>query len=198
MDMATNDPEFEQMSRGILDGNQEVIEQAVKRYRRHLLRVARYFLNRTPRLRSLFDSDDFVQEVWASLSAKLNQANELVQDEDLVAFLAQLARNKVVDAQRKHLDAGNRDLRRKHSLDDLTPKEAQNLIDGAPAPLAVAAAREEWARLLREQPVHYRRMLLLLVKGHTQQEVAEQLGVTDRTVRYVLELVKRKRGPEDP
>ena len=58
----------------------------------------------------------------------------------------------------------------------------------------IAMAREEWQLLLAGQPEHYQEILLALRDGRTQQDVARQLGVNERTVRRVL----RKLAPGKP
>jgi RNA polymerase sigma factor (sigma-70 family) len=56
-----------------------------------------------------------------------------------------------------------------------------------PTPSQLLIAEEEWRRLLLGLPPHHRQMLVLLRQGHTQEEVARQLGFNEKTVRRVLE-----------
>src|SRR5271165_5802093 len=61
-------------------------------------RVVRRKLNRS--MRSLYDSTDFASDVMKSLAANLNQLT-FVSVESLVAFLAHVAEQKVIDEYRR-------------------------------------------------------------------------------------------------
>jgi RNA polymerase sigma factor (sigma-70 family) len=157
----------------------------VERYGAHILRIVRRKLNRC--LRPKFDSADFVQAVWASFFALPLDRYRFDQSEALVAFLMGLARNKVVEVVRQRLQTQKYNVNRERALDDEVDCAAGDLVAREPTPAEVAIAREEWDRLLGEQPTHYRQILVGLRDGYTQQEVAGQLGLNERTVRRVVQ-----------
>jgi RNA polymerase sigma factor (sigma-70 family) len=55
-------------------------------------------------------------------------------------------------------------------------------------------ARDEWEALLSRLPADERAVLELLREGYDHGEVAQRLGVCDRTVRRSLERARRKAG----
>jgi RNA polymerase sigma factor (sigma-70 family) len=59
-----------------------------------------------------------------------------------------------------------------------------------PSPDLAASAREECERLLALLPEEHRTVLLLMLKGFTQEEIAKLLGVSVRTVQRRLEGVR--------
>ena len=50
----------------------------------------------------------------------------------------------------------------------------------------MAIAREQWERLLQDQPAHYRRIIQLKLQGHTSAEIGTILGLDAQTVRRFL------------
>ena len=171
--------------------------ELVERYGAHILRIVRRKLNRT--LRVKFDSGDFVQAVWASFFALPLQRYQFDRSEALVAFLANLARNKVVEVVRQRLLTQKYNANRERSLELDRDRLSASLVGREPDPLEIAIAREEWGRLLKEQPERYRQILASLGSGLTQREVASQLGVNERTVRRVVRKLSRTpRATDEP
>lgn len=177
-------PDFGALMQQIRDGSEDATRELVASYGTHVLRVVRRRLNSA--LRPRFDSQDFVQAVWASFFAFLPEREGFDRPEQLVAFLTELAHNKVVEAVRQRL------LGRKHSVNlecplGLAPGSPACLVAGGqPTPVDIAIAREEWERLRADQPAHYRRMLELLLAGYRHREVAINLGMSEKTVYRVL------------
>jgi len=181
--MADERQEFARLMREVCTGSPGATEQLIERYGDHILRIVRRKLNRT--LRPKFDSVDFVQAVWASFFALPLKHYQFEKSADLVGFLVGLAHNKVVDAVRQRLLTQKYDVNREQSLSD--PRHKADALPGhQPTPSEIAIAREEWQRLLAGQPEHYREILFALRDGQTQEAVARQLGVNERTIRRVL------------
>jgi RNA polymerase sigma factor (sigma-70 family) len=168
----------------IRHGSESASEDLVARYGTHILRVVRHRLGRS--LRPRFDSQDFVQAVWASFFAILPQRNAFDQPEELIAFLAELAQNKVIEAVRQRLQSQKHNLNRERPHSPTSP-QAEKIDERQPSPCDIAIAREEWQRLLERQPAHYQRILELLREGHGQLEVAKEMGVNEKTVRRVID-----------
>src|SRR5262245_63521072 len=74
-------------------------QEVVERYAPYILRAVRRRLDK--KLRSKFDSVDFVQAVWASFFALPPDRLQFQRHEELVNFLIGLARNEVVDVVRQ-------------------------------------------------------------------------------------------------
>jgi RNA polymerase sigma factor (sigma-70 family) len=173
-------------------GSQDAARELVERYGAHILRIVRRNLNR--RLRTKFDSADFVQAVWASFFALPLEQYNFEQSEALAGFLFHLARNKVVEAVRQRLQTQKYNVNRERSLNDDDQLTADALPARGLSPADILIAREEWDRLLSAQPEHYRQILTGLRDGETQHSIAQQLGLNARTVRRVI----RKLAPGIP
>jgi RNA polymerase sigma factor (sigma-70 family) len=149
-----------------------------------VLRVVRRRLSKA--LRPKFDSQDFVQAVWASFFAFQPERYTFSCPEELVSFLQGLARNKVIEAVRERLALQKYNVNRECSLSHSTIPDAERLGDSQPTPIDIAIAREEWQRLLKNQPAQYQSILHLLRNGHGRQEVAHALGVSAKTIDRIV------------
>jgi RNA polymerase sigma factor (sigma-70 family) len=183
-----NTPVHEDLNRlmeQIRGGSQEAVREVLDRYGQILMEVIRRQL--APELRTYFDSADIVQDVWASFFTARLQDYHFDSPEALLAFLARIASNKVCDVARDHMRSQKRNLNRVRSLDGSAAVAAIGLADGAPTPSQVALAEDQWERLLRNQPPHYRRVLELLRQGHGCKEIARELRLKYRTVLNFLD-----------
>ena len=180
--MADSPHEFHALMQRVREGSPDAARDLLERYGAHILRVVRRRLHR--KLRSKFDSADFVQAVWASFFTGAPRQHAFDRPEALVAFLATLAQNKVIEAVRQRLESQKYDVARERPLDEPT---ADRVAARQPTPSQVAVANEEWHRLLADLPAQYQRILGLLREGHTRREVADELGVNERTIRRVID-----------
>lgn len=181
----TDSSELRALMYQIAEGSEEAARLVIERYGDHIRRVVRRNLRK--QLRPLFDSDDFVQEVWGSFFASVAKGQSPDQADKLLPFLKALAHNMVVDANRKYLESHKYDLHREESLETLAASEEGEPAARQATPYEAAVANEEWERLLRSVPPLYQRLLFLLVQGAKHHEVAEHLGVTERTVRRMID-----------
>jgi RNA polymerase sigma factor (sigma-70 family) len=181
--MPDTDADFLALMERVVAGSDEAARELTERYGPSLLRAVRLRLNRN--LRPKFDSLDFVQDIWASFFTDLPRGPSFRGPGELVNFLACLARNKVVKAVRQRLQGQKYNVNREQPLEDLIRNQRTAPQARQPTPSEVAMGREEWERLLQRQPPVYRRVLLLLHDGKTPAAVAQEIGVTERTVRRV-------------
>lgn len=177
--------EFADLMRRVQAGRDDAAaRELLERYEADILRVVRRRL--APKLRSKFDSTDFVQAVWASFFANPPPAQALDRPEALGAYLQKLAQHKVIDAVRQRLQAQKYNVNRENSLDGSAAYQAAGLTAQQPTPSQVAMAREEWDRLLEGQPARYRQILLLRRQGHSHREIAHKLGLDETTIRRAI------------
>jgi len=141
-------------------------------------------LNR--RLRSKFDSLDFVQLVWSSFFRDPVDLQRFNRPEELAAFLATMARNKVGMEVRRRLMTQKFNLNRERSLEEADVTEQGDTRGHQPMPMQVAVARERLERMLTGQPQHYRRIIHLRLQGRTNAEIAETLHINESTIRRFL------------
>jgi RNA polymerase sigma-70 factor (ECF subfamily) len=193
--MADTDPRPEEselrvfLSR-IREGDEDAARELLRRYEPHVRLVVRRHLPRL--LRSRFDSLDFVQSIWKSFFRRVRTSPTALEGtENLVGFLARAARYKVIDEYRK-ASSDKQDMRREESMWEGT--ELRELADRCETPLEIAEAAEAFGRLREMVPENRRAILDLKAAGLSAAEIAERLGVSERSVRRVIENLRHRAG----
>jgi RNA polymerase sigma-70 factor (ECF subfamily) len=92
-----------------------------------------------------------------------------------------MARNKVGMEIRRRLMTQKYNVEHEELLD-----QRQAVASRQPAPIDVAIAREQWDRLLQDQPQRYRQIIQLRLQGHTYQSIADVVHLDECTVRRFL------------
>jgi RNA polymerase sigma-70 factor (ECF subfamily) len=188
--MGPYEEEFQELLQQIGAGSQDAARKFLDKYGPFILKVIRRRLSR--KLRTKFDSDDFMQDVWASFFSQTPPAEIFASPEAMLGYLAGMARNKVACAVRQRLGAQRYSANRENSLDGSARFQAQHLADSEPTPSEKLMANERWQGMLdKQQPVH-QRILALLRLGHTHEEIAELLGLSVKTVQRVLQRLKTR------
>lgn len=176
--------EFQELFARIKQGSEEALQEFLERFGRQLYREVRRRLNR--RLRTKFDSEDFVQDVMKSFwSARVDLEFEC--PEQLITYLLSMARNKVVSEGRRRLQSDKRSILREcASFDERrdVPPEGSRLTASE-----VAIVHEEWSELTNTLPDYYSKILQLRLDGKTIEEIAQETGKHERTVRRVLQRI---------
>lgn len=177
-------------------GDEDAARELLTRYEAEVRLVVRRQLPRL--LRSRFDSLDFLQSVWGSFFRRMRGGGEGRADFDdarhLVAFLARAAKNKVIDEYRRAASQ-KQDMQREEPLwtDGDRPRELPGHGD---SPSQLAEAHEAMDRLRQLLPEERREILEWKAQGETSREIADRLGVSERTIQRVLEDLRRRAGPE--
>jgi RNA polymerase sigma factor (sigma-70 family) len=193
--MAETDQEFQQLIQRMRDGSEEAAKELYVRFGSHIRRIVRRNLNK--KLRSKYDSSDFVQAVWATFFADQPSRN-LDSPAALKAFLGQVARNKVVEVFRQR-QTEKYNVNREHSLEGSAACQATRVPAPQPTPSQVAVAKERWDQMLNQVPAQHQGILVLARQGNNLQEIADKLGVNEKTVRRVIsKLAQGKRSHEEP
>jgi RNA polymerase sigma factor (sigma-70 family) len=182
------DEDFHTLIESVRTGSQEAAWRLIDLYGSHIQRVVRRTLDR--RLRSQFDSLDFVQLVWASFFSEPTEIQSFETSDELVRYLAVVARNKVIDEARRRLGTKKYNVSRERSLDDSALRH-DGLAATGPTASEVAIARETWDRLITSQTPQHREVVRLRFMGSTYNEIAEQVGIHERTARKVIERLLR-------
>jgi RNA polymerase sigma-70 factor (ECF subfamily) len=175
--------EFYQLLDRVREGADGAVRQLLERYGPHVQAVVRQKLDVS--MRAVFDSIDFLQDVWGSFFTGELERTSFKDPAALLKFLVSMARNKVTDEMRRRLHGGRYNLTREQSLDGSARFEASALQDG-PTPADLVQAQEEWELLLQGLPFHHRRILEMLRMGHTHKEIAQELGLNEKTVRRLI------------
>lgn len=144
------------------------------------------------RLRTQFDSLDFVNDVWASVIDLPPDRYAFDTPADLAAFLGRVAHNKVTDVFRQRFRTQKYAVGREETApppgrDDSTTAQ---VAGGDPTPSLVAIAAERWAGLVAKLPPAHRPILERLRDGYTYDEIAAATGVSVSTVNRVVSRLK--------
>jgi RNA polymerase sigma factor (sigma-70 family) len=165
-------------------GCREAASKLFHRYGPVIVRIVRRRLNK--KIRPKFDSDDFAQSVWKSFLAIPPDACSFQQPEALIAYLASMARNKVVDATRQNLMTQKHNVECEYSLDGSAAFLVKYLEDPDPRPSQLFLAEDQWQALLQEAKPNQRAILERLRQGTTHREIAAELGLDTKTVQRLV------------
>jgi RNA polymerase sigma-70 factor (ECF subfamily) len=175
------DQNFRDLLRRVREGSEDAALELVEQYGDSIRRAVRRVLHQ--KLRSKFDSLDFVQIVWSSVFRSPGFLDRCTRPEDLAAYLVTMARNKVGMEVRRRMVSEKYNVNRETSLErGMGPCQAQ-LSDSEPGPMDVAIAREKWRLLLEDQPPSIQRAAQLRLEGRTWRQIAEELHLDETTIR---------------
>ena len=176
--------EFADLMERVHEGSQDAAWQLLERYGPHVKRYVRRSLNQE--MRSKFDSLDFAQVVWASFFREPERFRRLDSPTALLAYLASLARNKVIGTRRQ-MTSLKKNRNQEMAFGEMEEEITVRCATPDPSPSSVAMARERWHQLVDDQPESVRRIVELRFMGATFAEIAEQLNINERTARKALE-----------
>lgn len=190
LDAAMNDQSgnFEQLMKQVEEGSEDAFRLLLDEYGEHILRAVRRRLS--PRYRSKYDSQDFVQSVWACFFDKRSQIVKFDGPESLIAYLTSLARNKVADRTNRHFLTQKRDVTLEKPIGKLSGLRIHSLRARQPTPSETVMAKEErekWDALRNAKPEHYQKIVDLRAAGHTINQIAAAVEMHERTVRRILD-----------
>jgi RNA polymerase sigma factor (sigma-70 family) len=169
----------------------------VHRYFARLAEVVGRHLSR--RVRRRVDPEDLVQTTFRSLCARIAGGRFTLDDrEDFWRLLVSIALNKT----RKEVAAQmtrKRDPRRERSLDAMDRRSlAEPLESRRPTPEEAAIMAEEMDHLLGLLPADIRPIAVWKFEGYTNEEIAEKLGYTLRTVERKVRLIRERWERDTP
>lgn len=178
----TKNKSFHELMERLRNGSQQAAWEFVEAYEGPVQRVIRRALN--DQLRPQFDSIDFVQVVWASLFRKPERLAEFDEPEELLAFLAAVAKHKVLSETRKRRTA-KYDVGREKQISSHEESDG-NLHKRVETPSALAMANERLEALLAGQSVTVRSVVELRLHGCSYVEIAQALQIHERTARKAI------------
>jgi RNA polymerase sigma factor (sigma-70 family) len=187
-----NDPQhrsFEEIIRCIGGGSEAAVWELLDRYSKNILRVVRRHL--PAEIRNKVDSVDIVQSVWKSFLLKDRDLEQAISAERFVAYLAGMARLKVLETHRHFTRREAFDIRREVPLVRQLggdPNKEDCFIDRrCDAPSAVVRAQDNWERAMEKAGDRGQQVVQLKLQGLTLDEIAEQLQLSKSTVRRILD-----------
>lgn len=186
-DIPSESSRFQELFCQMQEGSSEAAWELLEIYGPHIKAVVRKRLY--GRMRAMYDSDDFVQGVWASLFRIQDKLKDI---KDPARFVKMLAKNKVIDEIRKRSQSTKYTNGPTQSMDDPETPLANSLAGDSPRPSEWAVAREQWEQLVAGESEQSRRILQLRMAGVTFDEIAEKLGINERTARRVMDRLLEK------
>jgi RNA polymerase sigma factor (sigma-70 family) len=184
-----NDDEFAELLRRARAGESAAIRDFLSQFEQEVRTMVR---SRLPRkLRTQFDSTDFVQSVWQSFFVE-SDSRDFDNVEHVRRFLFGMVRNKVREQHRRLTRTEKYDLAREERLyvrrgDREVPRE---VVSPDPSPSAAVQATDRMAQLTAGRSPLEIEVLTLRRQGLTFVEIAERTGINERAVRRVIEAVR--------
>jgi len=170
-------------------GSEAAAKELYETYVSHVLRCVR---NRMwHRLRSKFDSQDFVQQVWASFFVGDTKLPDFQTPDDLIAYLMRLATNKVVMEGRRGRQPKN-DARLEELIDGSGNPQGPHPRTRLPTPSAVAEFREQYDNIVGQEQPETREVAELRYEGLTFAEIAEEMEIHESNARKAIRRLKRR------
>jgi RNA polymerase sigma factor (sigma-70 family) len=176
-------------------GSREASQLLLDRCRKPLLAVIRHTIR--PRLRNLYDSDDFLNEAFLAIFTTYFTDEILRSPETLWPYLKRIAENKVRDANRKYLLTHRYNINSTVSLESLHPENRDESLcahDLSPEEMFLLKelVEERLVYLVSQLPTLMQEIVRLLLSGATTGEIAHRLGVEPKRVYRAMDWLKRK------
>ena len=171
------------------EGSTDAARELVETYGRHVYRAIRRHLS--DKIRNQYDSIDFSQAVWGSFFRQ-QTFPEFKDPGQLIAYLIRISKNKVIDECRKRLQTQRYNVKLEKHVPDTGIKEDRRLPGTTPTPSAIVTAKEQMEQLLENQPDCYRSILRLRASGATFEEIAEETGLNERSIRRVIKRLESR------
>ena len=178
--------QLRQLLDAVRDGDATAAVELCRKYEPFIRAAVRRHLNE--RLRTHYDSLDFVQDVWSSvLTSPDNRTFDTPQA--FIGYLTRIAQFKVIEVFRQRFQTQKNDISREQPL--LVGEDRQEVTASRlPTPSQVLIAEETWDRLRNRLPVGHQVVLELLRDGHSYEDIALLSNVSLSTVNRIVRRLK--------
>jgi len=179
---------FRTLLREAQAGSDEAARELYDTYGQYIQKCVRHRLWR--RLRSKFDSQDFVQQVWLSFFRD-ESLPDFQSPGELLAYFKAMAENKVT------FEARHRQMQRRAvQLEERVAEEDDHVgahpATRIPTPSAIAMVRERYDELVGQRPREMQDVAELRLAGASFREIAEELQMDEATARRVMRVLRRR------
>jgi RNA polymerase sigma-70 factor (ECF subfamily) len=187
----SDDDDFDELLRRTNDGDQEAAQRFLAKFETEVRTMVRHRLSR--KLRTQFDSMDFVQQVWTSFFTGLRENPRRFDNaQHLRGFLAGVARNKVLQEHRRRTATAKFQIEREEPLyvrrgDQIVVRE---LVGPEPTPSKHAQASERLRQLTEGRAPHEVEIIKLRRQGWTLAEISARTQLSERTIRRIIDSVR--------
>lgn len=153
----------------------------------HVMRVVRRRMSQV--IRPRLDTEDLAQSVWTTLWKNRQRFRGLQDSDAAMAFIVTIAKRKAAFAMRKHVASKKRSVRSEASGDDMIAGTPERQVA---SPSQTLQAKETMEKLVEGESERCRDIVNCRLSGMTLEQVAQTVGVDERTVRRILERLERK------
>ncbi|MCA9122007.1 MAG: sigma-70 family RNA polymerase sigma factor [Planctomycetaceae bacterium] len=182
--MSDENSEFRKVVERVCAGSDEAAWELIDTYGPHIQRVVRRKLNQ--KMRSKFDSLDFVQMVWASFFTERKKLAQFTEPTELIKYLATIAQRKLIQESRRRLQGQKHNVSRERVLIANSEDESA-YVRKSNTPSQIVMAKDRLEAMMRERSDRDRQVVELRMQGLTFVEIGEALGIHERTAREVIE-----------
>ncbi len=188
-----HDDDFTELMRRARSDDPAAIRDFLARFEREVQMMVRARLPK--KLRTQFDSVDFVQAVWQSFFSDLREnPRDFANTEHLRGFLAGVVRNKVQEQHRRLTRTEKYDVAREQRLyirrgDREVLRE---VVSPEPSPSEMVQADDRMAQLTAGRSPREVEVVKLRLQGLTFVEIAARTRMDERAVRRVIESVRSR------
>lgn len=191
--MTTEDEHWQALIQGLRDGDGQVLQSFCARYGQRLHRIAEAHM--PARLQRRVGPEDIAQSACRTFLRRARDGQFRLQDsEQLWSLLCAITLTKLREQARFHL-------RKKRGLDKEVELGAAESSASAsafhpaapdPSPAEAAAFAVELQHVLEALEDEERQIVELKLQEYTNDEIAERLGCSERTVRRIVKTVQSK------
>ncbi len=191
---------MEQASTELVDrwrqGDHQAANELYQRYVERLSGIVTAQL--ADRLRSRTDADDVLQSACRSFFRRVKDGQfEFDADDDVWKLLVTISLNKLRSQVRKH-SAAKRDAAQEVSRSNNQVPDDFHLekLTETPSPVEAFIFAEMIERVSTKLGADHAVLLQLRMEGHSQQEIAEALQTSDRSIRRMLDNIREALNTE--
>jgi RNA polymerase sigma-70 factor (ECF subfamily) len=175
-------------------GDEEAARQLFDRYAAQLVLLARKRISQ--RLAARIDAEDIVQSVFRTFFHRCKQGQfHFEEPDDVCKLLARITVHKtfrqIAFHRRAKRDAGQEAPRGQDAQEML-----MRLLTAEPTPEETSAFLDQLEHLLARLEPQERRILEMRMQGYATGEIAQELGIDERTIRRRMEHVRELAGDE--
>lgn len=183
------DPSTELVSRW-RDGDQQAANLLFQRYVERLSGIVTSQLS--SRFTSRMDADDVLQSGCRSFFRRVQEGQfRFDEDDDVWKLLVTITLNKLRNQIRRHSAAKrNAGQESRPANNDLPDDFYVQKLSGTPEPVEAFAFSESIEVIAEKLSPQHALMLVQRLEGHSQQEIADSFGTSDRSIRRMLDDIK--------
>ena len=191
------DQDYGWLIEGVRDGDERAMAEFCRRYQDQLQRLADRHM--APGLRRRVGASDVVQSVCRTFIRRTQGGEfELADSESLWRLLSAITLAKVRQQARFHLRQ-KRGIAAERHLDSIVEggrAAVPELAAGGPTPSVQVEFADQFERLLSDMPEDDRKVLDLKLQQCTNDQIAEAVGCSERTVRRILTRIRSRLARE--